>query len=133
MTTEGKVLRPSGKITVLLVALPVFLLIVAWVAQALGNRWGFLFFAIFALIQILFVLQHLVSRIALLPDRLILRSILGRRSILKERVESVTWAKGVGVRVIMKDQSIIRVPDLGNAPGVSNSIRAWLRHEDNAA
>lgn len=51
-----------------------------------------------------------------------------RSKIPRATIGDVTWAKGVGVVLSMKDGRTKILPDIGhNAQGASNSIRAWLR------
>ncbi|HEX2854105.1 MAG TPA: hypothetical protein VHO24_12775 [Opitutaceae bacterium] len=70
--------------------------------------------------------EHLASRIVLLRDRLEY-GVFWRTSIPKEEIESVTWEAGCGVSLRMKSQTWRRIPDLGRAQGVCNSVRAWLK------
>jgi hypothetical protein len=78
-------------------------------------------------LNIVAAVQHSMTQIILLPDRLEFGGIVGRTSIRKEEIESVTWEAGCGVSLRMKTQLWRRLPDLGRAQGVCNSIRAWLK------
>jgi hypothetical protein len=78
-------------------------------------------------LSIIAAVQHSMTRVILLPDRLEFGGLFGRTSIPKEEIESVTWEAGCGVSLRMKTQTWRRVPDLGRAQGVCNSIRAWLK------
>ena len=130
---EQKVLRPSWNVVFFIGLLLIFLLLGAWLFHALGNKWIPPFFIILGLLNAVGALNHLASRIVLLPDRIEFRTLLGKRSIFKERIESVTWVKGGGVRVQTKEQKWVRIPDLGRAQGVYNSVRAWLKRENPVA
>lgn len=81
---------------------------------------------VFGALVIAAAVEHFLIRIVLLPDKLEY-GVFRRTSILKQDIESVTWEAGCGVSLRMKSQSWRRIPDLGRAQGVCNSIRAWLR------
>ena len=50
-----------------------------------------------------------------------------RRELRREDVHSVTWAKGVGVSIRLRDGEWVRLPQVGRShQGVTNTIRAWL-------
>ena len=127
---EPKILRPSWNVVFFIGLLLICLLLGAWFFQARGNKWIPPFFVVLGLLNAAGAVQHLVSRIVLLPDRIEFRTLLGKRHIFKEQIESVTWVKGGGVRVQTKEQKWIRIPDLGRAQGVCNSVRAWLKREN---
>jgi hypothetical protein len=71
--------------------------------------------------------ENSIGAIVLKPDQLEFGSLLRRESIAKAQIEKVTWEKGCGVFVFLKDQTSKKVPDLGNAQSVANAIRAWLK------
>jgi hypothetical protein len=51
-----------------------------------------------------------------------------RCTLPRERIESVTWAKGAGVSLRLTDGRWVALPNVGSSPqGVTNTIRAWLR------
>ena len=82
---------------------------------------------IFGALNIAGAIQQLLARIVLLSDRIEFGGPFGRTSIAKTEIESVIWEAGCGVSLRMKSQSWRRIPDLGRAQGVCNSIRAWLK------
>ncbi len=125
--TEAKILRPSKAVAVTL-----FLI---GIVVAAAGAWRLQTSAAFSVAHLLLVLgalsifggvQQVMTRIVLLPDRLEFGGLIGRTSIRKEEIESVTWEAGCGVSLRMKTQTWRRIPDLGRAQGVCNSIRAWL-------
>ena len=126
--TQAKTLRPSKVGAIILFAIGVIL-------GGIGG-WRLLKSPSFSVARLLLILgalsivaavQHSMTRIILLPDRLEFGGFVGRTSIRKEEIESVTWEAGCGVSLRMKTQTWRRIPDLGRAQGVCNSIRAWLR------
>ena len=130
---EQKVLRPAWVVVLFLGSLLIFLLLGAWLFHALGNKWIPPFFIVPGLLNAVGLVSHLASRIVLLPDRIEFRTLLGKRRIFKEQIKSITWVKGGGVRVQTKEQKWIRIPDLGRAQGVCNSVRAWLKRDNPVA
>jgi hypothetical protein len=70
-----------------------------------------------------------IAVVALNPSHLEFGSLLRRESIPKEQIERVTWEKGVGVLLHLKDSTLKRIPDLGNSQSVTNAIRAWLNRK----
>jgi hypothetical protein len=126
--TQPQILRPS-KVTgaVLLVVGIVVAGIGGWRLQNSGGFSVPHLLLILGALSIFAAVQHSMNRIVLLPDRLEFGGLLGRTAIRKEDIESVTWEAGCGVSLRMKAQTWRRVPDLGRAQGVCNSIRAWLK------
>ena len=126
--TKAQVLRPAKTIAV---ALFVFGSVLAAVGGWQMRKSEGLSVAhaimLFGALNIAGAIQHLLARIVLLSDRIEFGGPFGRTSIAKTEIESVTWEAGCGVSLRMKSQSWRRIPDLGRAQGVCNSIRAWLK------
>jgi hypothetical protein len=130
---KGKTLTPSrGTGYFLLCGAVIFIAIGVWRRHHGDNTWAASIFFLLGSLNVIAAVQHLGSSIRLLPDRLDYGSFGARRTIEKERIDSVTWQKGCGVSLKMKDSSWIRIPDLGRAPGVCNSIRSWLKRTSDA-
>lgn len=124
---EARVLRPSK-------AVPVVFFIVGAGVAAIGG-WRMRKSGSFSLAHLIMLagasiiaagVQQLMARIVLLPDRIEFGGAFGRTSIAKAEIESVTWEAGCGVSLRLKSRQWRRIPDLGRAQGVCNSIRAWL-------
>jgi len=53
-----------------------------------------------------------------------------RTEILREDIDSVTWAAGTGVSLKLKSGAWVKLPDVGNSQSRANSIRAWIRRAE---
>ncbi len=126
--TQAQILRPSKVVAIILFVIGVILGgIGGWRLQTRAGLSVAYLLLILGALSIVAAVQQAMTRIVLLPDRLEFGGLVGRTSIRKEEIESVTWEAGCGVSLRMKAQTWRRVPDLGRAPGVCNSIRAWLK------
>lgn len=125
--TPSQILRPSRNVGIGM--------LVVGVALAAGGGWRMKELGRFSVSHLVMLfgglvlaaaVEHFASRIVLLRDRLEY-GVFWRTSIPKEEIESVTWEAGCGVSLRMKSQTWRRIPDLGRAQGVCNSVRAWLK------
>ena len=131
---QRKVLRPSGKVAMVVAGLSLAsLLLGLWRLHAGDKISTAGVFILLAALSATVLINHLMQRIVLLPDPIEFGALLGKRTIQRDQIESVTWEAGCGVSVRTKEQKWIRVPDLGRAQGVCNSIRAWLNREKSKA
>ena len=125
---EVKVLRPSKVPATILFAIGVGMAAIGgWRTQKSGSFSAAHVIMIVGALTIAGAIQQLMTRIVLLSDRIEFGGPFGRTSIAKAEIESVTWEAGCGVSLRMKSRSWRRIPDLGRAQGVCNSIRAWLK------
>jgi hypothetical protein len=99
----------------------------AWRLRNGDKSWIGYFFVLLGVLNFAGAVQHVSSKIVLLRDRLEFGTAFGRTTVQKEEIESVTWEAGCGVSLRTKAHAWIRVPDLGRAQGVCNSVRAWLK------
>jgi hypothetical protein len=70
------------------------------------------------------------TRIELRPDTIKIVSIapFTSRVIPRPQIDSVTWEKGCGASLKLTDGKWVKLPDVtGNAQGLTNTIRAWLK------
>jgi hypothetical protein len=126
--TNPKVLRPSKAVAIVLFIIGGALAAVGgWQVRKSGSFSIAHAIMILGALSIAGAIQSLMARIVLLPDRIEFGGPFGRTSIAKDEIESVSWAAGCGVSLRMKTQSWRRIPDLGRAQGVCNSVRAWLK------
>ena len=122
-----KELRPSRILGVcLFITAATAAMIGSWLLRKGDQGWVGYFFVLFCAFSLAGAVQHVTTKVVLWPDRLEFGSIFGKKTVLKEEIESVTWEAGCGVSLRTKAQSWVRVPDLGRAQGVCNSVRAWL-------
>lgn len=125
---EIQTLRPAKTLAVILVVMtPVFFGAAAWMINRSGFNWVAGFFLAFGGLNNVGALQQMTSRVRLLPDRIEFGDLFRTTRLQKSDIESVTWEKGSGVSLRMKNQKWVRVPDVGAAQSVCNSIRAWLK------
>lgn len=126
--TKAQVLRPSKTIAVVLFVIGGVLAAAGgWQMRKSEGLSAAHAIMIFGALNIAGAIQQLLARIVLLSDRIEFGGPFGRTSIAKTEIESVIWEAGCGVSLRMKSQSWRRIPDLGRAQGVCNSIRAWLK------
>ncbi len=69
----------------------------------------------------------LFTKIIMHPDKLEIQTLFENRILAKDSMQKVTWGRGVGVSLQLKDGSMVKIPDLGNSQSVCNSIRAWMK------
>lgn len=84
------------------------------------------FVAFSALLPAAFV-ELALTRLTLEDERLVSVDSFRRRVLARRDIESVTWAKGAGVSVRLRDGSWVRLAPVGRSPqGVTNTVRSWL-------
>jgi hypothetical protein len=84
---------------------------------------------IYALFGALWLADIFMKRIVLTKDGLRIVSVATFRSrtVPRIEIESVTWEKGCGASIKLRNGTWVRLPDVGrNAQGLTNTIRAWL-------
>jgi len=81
-----------------------------------------------SVIGFLGIIEVFVSRIVLQADSIEIVRLFRRRSIVRSDISSVTWEKGCGVSIKLKDGHWAKLPDTGrNALAQTNTLRAWLK------
>lgn len=73
------------------------------------------------------VLSQSFTKIIMHPDRLEVKTLFESKIFQKESMHKATWEGGVGVSIQLKDNTWVKIPDLGNSQSVCNSVRAWLK------
>lgn len=84
---------------------------------------------VYALFGVLWLADLFTTRIVLRPDSIHLVSISDflSRTIPRAEIESVTWEKGGGPYIRLRDGKWVRIPSVGRgAQSLTNTIRAWL-------
>jgi hypothetical protein len=82
-----------------------------------------------ALFGVFGLADAITTRIVLGSDSIHFVTISGfqSRTIPRVEVESVTWEKGGGTSIRLRDGKWVRLPSIGRDPqGLTNTIRAWL-------
>ena len=82
--------------------------------------------ALMTLVGVGGLLECLVSRVELLDDAILVRSLFSRRRYPREQVEGVAEAKGVAPALKLAGGEWAKVPEVIGG-GLGNSVRAWLR------
>lgn len=72
-------------------------------------------------------LDFLFTRVELHEDRIVIVTNFRKRILQREEVNSVTWAAGSGVTIMLAGGQSLQLPDVGNSQSRANSIRAWLK------
>jgi hypothetical protein len=73
------------------------------------------------------VAESWLAYIELLPDSVVVRTLLGRRRYERGIVQDVTWEKGSGVALRLAAGGWAKLPYLGHSnQSVAGAVRAWL-------
>ena len=86
------------------------------------TAWGL---AGMAVLGVVGLVDWLVTRVELLDDEIVVRTLWSRRSYPRAEIESVYEAKGVPSALVLTGDRIVKMPDIG--PSFGNSVRAWLK------
>ena len=71
------------------------------------------------------LVDWLVTRVDLLDDAIVVRTLWSRRSYPRSEIESVYEAKGVPSALVLTGKRTVKMPEIG--PSFGNSVRAWLK------
>ena len=124
-----KVFRPSKKSILFFSAIPVGSLILS-VVYILSDpyTWVALFFYAFTLLRIGGLYELMTTKLVLYPSSIHFAHEFKKRIIGKKEIERVTWEKGCGASLLLKDGTWIKIPTPGTTNmGICNTIRAWLK------
>lgn len=89
---------------------------------------------VFAVVGALWLADAFTRRIVLWSDgiRIVSLSDFQSRTISRAEIDSVTWEKGCGASLKLRDGQWVRLPNVGRDPqGLTNTIRTWLRMTEN--
>ena len=95
----------------------------------LPDRFHLLIVLCYTIFGALWLTDIFLRRIVLHSDaiRILSLSDFQSRTIPRSEIESVTWEKGAGASLKLRDGKWIRLPNVGlNPQGLANTIRAWL-------
>ena len=126
-TMASKTIRTSWRAGVVFSIATLALLATAWLTFRGHHYIAGSLLSITGMIAAKGTWEALAASVILKSGEIEFGSVLGRHTIRKEDIESVTWEKGCGVSLKLKDGGWQRVPDLHNAQRVSAGIRAWLK------
>lgn len=117
-------------------------MVALWLVIALGlfgigfatastiDSWVLVVVLATAVLALAACLEAKVAYLNLTSDSLRIRErIWSKRTIARNRIESVTWSSGCPVTLRLNDGTVAELPSLGqNSQGLINSIRAWLKN-----
>ncbi|HOF08394.1 MAG TPA: hypothetical protein PLV33_00210 [Opitutaceae bacterium] len=86
------------------------------------------FYSGFAVLCLAAAIGSLRTRVVLRADRLDLVAEFRHRTVQKEDIESVSWAKGCPACVKTKDGKVLKLPSIGFSPqSLCHAINAWKK------
>ena len=135
MQQDAQVLRPKAGVRALCVAIYLagVTLLTVHLPFSIPDRHRVWIVPVFALFGALWLADAFTTRIVLGPDSIHLVSIsdFQSRTIPRVEIESVTWEKGCGASIRLRDGKWVRLPSVGrDAQGLTNTIRAWLKRTE---
>jgi len=96
--------------------------------KAIGV-FGLVGLAIFAVVGLLGILDILTMRVSISEEMIEVVNNGRRRTISRSEIESVSWAKGCGVSIKLKDENWLKLPNVfSNYQGAVNTLNAWLKN-----
>lgn len=72
------------------------------------------------------LVDWLVTRVDLLDDAIVVRTLWSRRSYPRAEIEGAAEAKGVSAALVLTGGRFAKMPE-NIGPGFGNSVRAWLK------
>jgi hypothetical protein len=125
-------MRASGAVRLLGVALYIAGLVMLrfYLPFRIADHHRVWILPLFCLCGALWLLDLFMTRIVLSDQSIRIVSILDfvSRTVPRVNVDSVTWEKGCGASIRLRDGQWVRLPNVGrNAQGLTNTIRAWLK------
>jgi len=135
MPTTTQILRCTNGVRILSVAvcLTGVILLSIHLPFGIADKHRLWIVPCYALGGLLWLADVFLTRIVLGPDslRLVSATEFKSRTIPRAEIDTVTWEKGCGVSLILRDGTGVRLPGVGrNAQGLTNTIRAWLKRTE---
>lgn len=132
MQSDTKVLRIKTGVSVLCVVIYIagVVLLSLHLPFGISDRHRVWLVPTYAVLGGFWLADIFTRRIVLSPDgiRIVSFSDYQCRSIPRTEIESVTWEKGCGASLIMREGRGVHLPNVGRDPqGLTNTIRAWLK------
>ena len=132
MPSDSKVLRVKTGVIVVCVVLYVagIVLLSLHMPFGISDRHRAWLVPTFVVLGAFGLIDLFTRRIVLGADsiRIVSYSDHLSRSIPRAMIKSVTWEKGCGASLILREGRGVRLPNVGRDPqGLTNTIRAWLR------
>jgi hypothetical protein len=98
------------------------------VSMRVPERFRLMAGAGYAVLGAFWLADLFLTRIVLQADGIFIFSEFRSRTVPRAEIESVTWEKGCGASLKLRDGKWVRLPNAGQSPqGLTNTIRAWLK------
>jgi hypothetical protein len=132
MQQNTQILRTKNGVRVLCVVIYLAGISLLWIHLPFGIPDRFRIWGVpcYFILGALWLADVFLTRIVLGSDSLRIVSVpsFQSRIIPRAEIDSVTWAKGCGASLILRDGKGVSLPSVGrNAQGLTNTIRAWLK------
>jgi hypothetical protein len=125
-----RVFRPSGCFwAVAIVTVVVFAAMTFLSFRIDVPVWQRLVIYVLALMSPLTIVEVARRRVEISETELKIVNLFSSVSLPRADIRAVTWAKGLGVMIQLADGQWLKLPPVGGSSlGVTNTIRAWLKH-----
>lgn len=132
-TSCPRVFRSPRYLWVGAIAACVIAFVLGFVAFTNGLSWVYrVFYLAFSVAAVFGLADVAWTRIELNENGIEIISGFRRQFVPLQAIDSITWAKGVGVSIKISDGSWIGLPEVGTgSQALSNSLRAWLKGSAN--
>ena len=129
MSQDTQVLRPNAGVRALCV--PIYLtgvlLLTVHLPFGIPDRHRLWVVPVFALGGLFWLAHVFTTRIVLGTESIRIVSSLQSQTVSRTKIDSVSWAKGCRVSLLLQDGTVVRLPNMGRtSQGLTNTIRAWL-------
>jgi hypothetical protein len=136
MSQDTQVLRPTAGARALCV--PIYLtgllLLRLYLPFGIPDYHRLWIIPVFALGGLFWLADVFTTRIVLGPQNIRIVSSLHSQTISRTKIDSVSWAKGCRVSLLLQDGTVVRLPNMGRtSQGLTNTVRAWLRKSEVAS
>jgi hypothetical protein len=129
MHKNNKVFRPTVGVRALCFVI-YFAAIAGWIAQG-TERFKKLAIVGISVVGALWLADVLLTKLIIREDEIFFVSNFRRRIIPRTEIADVTWERGPGVYLKLKNGKSVRLPHTGHDyQGLVNTIRAWLKKRD---
>ena len=129
MQQSTKILRPKPGVRALCIV--IYLVGIVLLAIRIPDGFKIIAVVVYALGGALWLADMFLKRIVLQADGIFIFSDFRSRTVSRAEIDSVTWEKGGGTSIKLRDGKWVRLPNAGQtSQGLANTIRAWLRRTE---
>jgi hypothetical protein len=135
MPQDAQVLRPKPGVRALCVVIYVAGVVLLAIHLPFGVPDGHRVWVVplYGIVGAFWLADAFTRRIVLGSDsiRIVSISDFQSRTLSRVEVDSVTWEKGCGASIKLRDGKWVRLPNVGrDLQGLTNTIRAWLKRTE---